>query len=164
MLALSRTSRRFGAPYNAITLVMAITLACVIGFAAEGTPGVSAFFYPGTLGTLLLLCMYILTEIGVINYMFIGRRVRVPRMEVIIPVVGIIILGYVLYRNVWPVPPVPFNYIAYMTGAWLVAGALIAMLAPGLAKTIGANLTREQLGDEAIEPQPAGGAVGHGQG
>lgn len=161
--ALSRTSRRFGAPYNAITLVMAITLACVIGFAAAGTPGISAFFYPGTLGTLLLLCLYILTEIGVINYIFVRRRVPVPRLELIIPAVGIIILGYVLYRNVWPAPPVPYNYIAYMTGAWLLAGVLIVLLAPGLAKTIGANLTRDQASSEAAQPQPASGAIARGQ-
>lgn len=142
---LSRTSRRFGAPAAAITLVMGITLVSVIAFAARGTDGVSAFFYPGTFGTLLLLCMYIATEIGVINYLF-RRRVSVPRVEVAIPILGIVILGYVLYRNIWPVPPVPFNYIAYLTGAWLVLGAAIVLLAPRLARSIGANLMRDEVG------------------
>lgn len=159
--ALSRTSRRSGAPHVAISLVMAIVLGCVIALAAAGTSGVNAFFYPGTFGTLLLLCMYIATEIGVVNYLFIRRQVRVPRAEVIIPVAGIVILGYVLYRNVWPVPPAPFNYIAYLTGAWLVAGAAIALLAPGLARSIGASLTRGEPGGQRVMAQPAGGPAGH---
>jgi hypothetical protein len=127
---------------------MAITLISVLAFAIAGTDGVFAFFYPGTFGTLLLLCMYIATEMGAINHLFIKRRVHVPQAEVIIPVLGIAILGYVLYRNVWPVPAVPFNYIAYLTGAWLVLGFAIIMLAPGLAKTIGHNLLHDEVGEE----------------
>lgn len=148
--ALSRTSRRFGAPYAAITLVMAITLVSVVAFAAEGTDGVFAFFYPGTFGTLLLICMYITTEVGVINYLFVRRRVPVPRAEVLIPMVGIVILVYVLYRNIWPVPSVPFNYIVYLTAAWLILGGIIVLLAPGLARSIGSNLLKDEVGDDTV--------------
>jgi amino acid transporter len=151
---LSRTSRRFGAPAAAITLVMGIAFVSVVAFAARGTDGVSAFFYPGTFGTLLLLCMYIATEIGVINYLFVRRRVSVPRVEVAIPLLGIVILGYVLYRNIWPVPAVPFNYIAYLTGAWLALGAAIVLLAPGLARSIGANLMRDEVSGRGVLDVP----------
>jgi amino acid transporter len=149
--AFSRVSRRFGTPYIAISFVMAATFAAVIAFAIEGTNGVNAFFYPGTLGTLLLLCMYILTEYGAINYFFVQRRIRVRSVESIIPAVGIVIIGYVLYRNVWPVPAAPFNWIAYLTGFWIAVGAIIALAAPGLAKSIGTNLMVDEMGAQVAE-------------
>jgi amino acid transporter len=143
---LGRTSRRFGAPYGAITLVMAITLIAVVVFAATGTSGVNAFFYPGTFGTLLLLVLYATTEVGAINYLFVRRRVSVPSWEIVIPAVGILILVYVLYRNVWPIPSSPFNYILYLTGAWLLVGVGAVLVAPRLASSIGSNFMRDSGG------------------
>jgi amino acid transporter len=145
------TSRRFGAPYGAITVVMLVTVACVVGFALTATTGVNAFFYPGTFGTLLLLVAYIMTEMGAINHFFVRHRVFVAQWEVVIPVAGILILVYTLYRVVWPLPPPPFNVITILPIVWLALGAAVALVAPGLARSIGANLAKQDRADDVQE-------------
>jgi amino acid transporter len=148
---LTRTSARSGAPFVAISVVVAIAFASVVGFAARGTLGINAFFYPGTLGTLLLLCMYVATEVGVINHLFLRRRGSVKDWEAVIPVVGILILGYVLFRNVWPLPAAPFNYVVYLTGGWLLVGVATAVLSPRVARAVGTNLLKDEMAEHVIQ-------------
>jgi len=46
---------------------------------------------------------------------------------VVLPGLGGLTAGYVLYRNVWPVPPTPFDVLPYVVAAWLVVGVLLAV-------------------------------------
>ena len=144
---LARTSTRFGAPYGAISAVMILTFITILIFAVSGNSGVNAFFYPGTFGTLVLLALYIMTEVGAILYLFVRRSVQVPMWEAVIPVVGIIILIYVLYRNVWPIPGAPYNVIVILSAVWLVLSIVPVLVAPRLARSIGTRLIAEVAGD-----------------
>jgi hypothetical protein len=44
------------------------------------------------------------------------------RWEALLPVAGIGVAGYVLYHNLWPVPPSPFDVFPYIVAAWLAIG------------------------------------------
>jgi len=99
---------------------------------------------------LSMLVTYIVTNVGALRFLFLSRRVRA--WEAIIPVVALVILVYVIYANVYPVPDFPFNIFPYIVAAWLIVGLGIVLLVPGLARRIGANLAeREGL---AVDESP----------
>jgi hypothetical protein len=125
----------------------------IVAFVAQrigGVSAVNAFFYPGTIGVLSMLVAYIVTNAGALRFLFLSGRVRA--WEAVFPVVALVILVYVIYANVYPVPDFPFNIFPYVVAAWLVLGLGIVLLVPGLARRIGANLAgREGL---VIEERP----------
>ena len=69
--------------------------------------------------------------------------------EIIIPLLGIVFLGYTLYKNVQGVP-FPYSRFPLWVGIWLVVGLGIILAAPRVARRIGESLAREAgLQDEA---------------
>lgn len=64
----------------------------------------ATFAAAGTAGTLLILAAYVLTSAGAMRQ--VARRVdpRVPRWQAVIPVLAIVVLGYVFYKSVVPWP------------------------------------------------------------
>ena len=85
---------------------------------------------------LSLLVMYGLTNVAAIRLLAAGER----RWEVVLPGGGIAVAAYVLYRNVWPVPPSPFDVFPYLVGAWLAVGLALSWALPGLAGRVRAGL------------------------
>jgi amino acid transporter len=149
---LGETSDRTGSPANALVVVMLIAIVAFVAQRIGGVSAVNAFFYPATIGVLSMLVTYIVVNVGALRFLFVSRRVRA--WEAIVPVVALAILVYVIYANVYPVPDFPFNIFPYIVAAWLIVGLGIALLVPGLARRIGANLAeREGLAlDESTIP------------
>ena len=149
---LGETSDRTGSPANALVVVMVIAIITFVALRIGGVSAVNAFFYPGTIGVLSLLVAYIVTNVGALRFLFLSRRVRA--WEAIFPVVALVILLYVIYANVFPVPDFPFNIFPYIVAAWLIVGSGIVLFVPGLARRIGANLAeREGLAvEESLRP------------
>lgn len=156
---LGRVSERTGSPIYALAVVMLCTLVGVVAFRIEGTSSENVFFYLGTLGTLLLLVAYIFTNAGAIVFFFLRRRVRLPLWEAVFPIAGIVILGYVLYNNVYPVPASPYNVLPYLAAAWLILGGCAVLFAPGMAQRIGIGLTAETAQPTDIESVERGELV-----
>jgi len=100
-----------------------LDLAGLVAFSAAGTPAQQVFFYLATIGVLSLLVMYAITNVAATRFLL----VRGSRGEALLPVAGIVVAGYVFYRNVWPVPASPFNLFPYVVGAWLVIGIALAV-------------------------------------
>ena len=147
--ALGRTSTRTGAPAGALTVVLIIGVGAIIAQRLAGVSAVNAFFYPGTLGVLSLLVAYIVTNLGAISHLFVKAR-RAPLWEIVFPILGIVFLGYTLYKNVFGVA-FPYDRFPLVVGIWLLIGLAIVMATPRLAATIGASLAR----DEGLEPEAA---------
>src|SRR5918997_416335 len=146
---LGETSDRTGSPANALAVVMVIAIVAFVAQRIGGVSAVNAFFYPGTIGVLSLLVTYIVTNVGALRFSFFSRRVRA--WEAIFPVVALVILVYVIYANVFPVPDFPFNIFPYIVAAWLIVGLAIVLLVPGLARRIGVGLAeREGLAVEEV--------------
>jgi amino acid transporter len=132
--ALAGVAPATGTPIAGLRFVLALDLAGLIAFAVAGTEPIDVFFYLATIGTLCLLCMYAITSIAAAVHLARGAH----RAEALIPVAGLGVALYVLYHNVWPVPPSPFDAFPYVVGAWLVIGALLALVrAPGAARSPG---------------------------
>jgi amino acid transporter len=154
---LGRTGRT-GTPVTATGLIVAFTVAIyVIYLAAFGANAEDSFAWSGTIGTLILLVVYVLATIGCIILVFVQRKLPVPMWQIIVPILALVVLGYTLYRNVIPYPSSgPGQWFPVVSGVWLVVALLAVFLAPGFARRLGAALTaREGIG----EPAPAGASA-----
>ncbi len=139
---LGTTSRRTGSPALAVAIVMIIAFAVVLGWSrAPGINGASLFGFLGTIGVFLILVAYILTNIGALRF-FVSRRLW--RWQWIIPVLAILVLGYTLYSNIYPIPAPPYNIFPYVALAWLVIGLVIVFASPTLVRRIGLHLEESE--------------------
>ncbi len=137
------TTSKAGTPANAALavtgLLVLIFLVSIIFFDAEAF---DTFLWSGTIGTLILLVIYVLTTIGAMRLLFIQRRMTVPMWEIVIPIAALVVLGYTIYRNVIPYPTEgPAQWFPIVAGGWLLLAVIIVLVAPGLARRIGASLT-----------------------
>src|SRR5207249_11823425 len=90
--ALARVHPRFKTPYVAVHVqgALGIALAIVLGFALGGP--LLAFFLLGTVATLVIVCIYILTNLAnIVFYMREHRDELNVVWNVIVPVLGILI-------------------------------------------------------------------------
>jgi amino acid transporter len=139
---LGTTSRRTGSPGLAVTVVMLLTFAVVLAWSrAPGVNGAAIFGFLGTIGVFLILVAYILTNIGALRF-FLARRLWT--WQSIVPVLAILVLGYTLYSNLYPVPNPPYNVFPYVALAWLVIGLVIVLVSPALVRQIGLHLAERE--------------------
>lgn len=145
---LGRASRN-GAPASAALTIVAFAVAIyVIYLAAFGANAEDSFAWSGTIGTLILLVVYVLATIGCVILVFVRRKLPVPMWQIVVPIMALVVLGYTLYRNVIPYPSSgPGRWFPVVAGAWLVAALVAVLVAPGFARRLGAALTaREGIG------------------
>jgi amino acid transporter len=148
---LAGVAKSTGTPAVALAAEMTISLGLVVGFAVAGTSATNTFFYLATIGILNLLVMYVLTNLGALRYLFLGEVRRARMVEIVFPIIGIGFAVYTLYKNVWPVPPSPFDLFPYIVAAWLALGVAAVFLIPGLSERIEREL-RERTGVEEAPP------------
>jgi amino acid transporter len=126
-------------PAAAVAASMLLTLVFLLVFGLAGTSALDAFFYLATIGTLSLLVVYMLISTSAFKLVAAGA-VRASRLELVLPVGGLAIAAYVLYRNLVPAPNFPFDLFPYIVAAWLVAGLAIALAVPEVARRISRQL------------------------
>jgi amino acid transporter len=137
------TTGRNGTPVAAafvITAVIAvIALICAVFFAAKPF---DTFLWSGTIGTLILLVAYVLATIGCIKLIWVDKKMSVPTWEVVIPVLALLMLGYTIYRNVFPYPTEgPARWFPVVAFGWLVLVTVVMLAAPGVARRLAAGLS-----------------------
>jgi amino acid transporter len=148
---LSNVSPGTGAPARALTVIMLLGLGLLVGLNAGGNSAIETFFYLATMGVLSLLVMYIVTNVGAARFFVSGggRATGIRRWEVVFPLVGIAVAGYVLWKNLSPVPPHPFNLFPYVVAAWLLLGIALTYAVPGFAGRIAQGLAARSGGAAA---------------
>jgi amino acid transporter len=162
---LGQSHSRFGTPAWATLVVVAATAVIVgieAGVAAQPA-AFNSFLWSGTIGTLILLVAYVLASIGCIILVFVRHKLPVPMWQIVVPIAGLVVLGYTLYRNVIPYPTGDSAWFPAVAGAWLVVAIIAVIVAPRTARKLGAALTaREGIkapdGETAAEV-PAGMAT-----
>jgi amino acid transporter len=103
------------------------------------------FLWSGTIGTLILLVAYLLATVGCIKLIWIDKKMpQVPTWEIVVPLAAVVVIGYTLYRNVFPYPAAgPPHWFPIVSFGWILLVALVAFLVPGFARRLAAGL--EQL-------------------
>ena len=71
---LGRASSRSGAPAGALVVILGVALVALLAYRINGTDAVNAFFYPGTMGVLLMLVSYFVCNTGAIVYLYLRGR------------------------------------------------------------------------------------------
>ena len=156
---------RWGTPAYATGVITALTVAIyiVIFVVSKVTSAAAdnAFAWTGTIGTLILLVAYLLATTGMTLLVFVRRKMpNVPSWQIAIPVAAVIVLGYTLYRNVYPYPSLHTDAFWYpvFAGSWLVVAVVAVIALPGTARKLGAALTSSE-GIAAEDTVPAGHGV-----
>ncbi len=149
---LARLSSRWATPVTAVVLVMAVELAVEAAFWAVGTVPLDLFAYTGEISTLLIIVAYGLVTVGATSYLFVGPRLRgeptrARTVEVVLPVAGILLLSYTVYRNVVPYPTGPDRWLPLVAGVWLVISVVFVLGSPASSRRLGDRL----LDEEAVE-------------
>jgi amino acid transporter len=144
---------RWGTPARATGVVtglaVVIYVVYVVVSAHVSALATNAFLWSGTIGTLILLVAYLLATIGMTLLVFVRRQMpSVPMWQVIIPIAGLIVLGYTIYRNVWPYPSGDFAWFPIVAGVWLFVAMIAVLFAPRMARRLGgALMSREGIGN-----------------
>ncbi len=161
---LSRVSDRRRTP-TAATMAVAVAVYLIIAFTwfiLRSNP-FTLFLESGTIGTLILLVVYVLATIGMVRLVFFGAPSGVRKWEIIIPVLGIIVLGYTLFRNVWPLPTGVNWWGPAVAIAWLLIGIIGALARPAATRRAGELLTSAEglsgAGTPATGQLPAEGTL-----
>ena len=138
---LGGVSAATGVPQRALALEMLVGLVLLTAFRLAGTSALNVFFYLATIGTLSLLVMYVLTNVAAAWHLGRGSLV-----QLVPPVAGVLIAGFVLYHNVWPVPPAPYRFLPYLVLGWLLAGLALTTAIPGFTAKVDDGLERAAAG------------------
>jgi amino acid transporter len=130
--------------------------------AVFGAEPQDAFLWSGSIGTLILLVVYVLATVGAIRLLFFtgaGGGPRVRRWEIVVPVLGLVVLGYTLYRNVWPVQEGAGAWFPVVTAVWILLAVVYVLVRPGMSRRVGERLTSEDgLAPEDGTRAPSGGS------
>jgi amino acid transporter len=137
---LSAVSPGSGTPRRALTVIMLLGLGLLVGLNLGGNEAIETFFYLATMGVLSLLVMYIVTNVGAVGFFWRRGAPGIRRWELVFPLVGIAAAGYVLWKNLSPVPPSPFDLFPYIVAGWLALGAALTFVVPGFAGRIAEGL------------------------
>jgi hypothetical protein len=122
-------------------LAVGVYVVYIIVSRAPSALAENAFLWSGALGTLILLVVYLLATIGMSLLVFVRRQMpSVPMWQVIIPVAAILVLGYTLYRNVYPYPSGDDFWFPIVAGGWLLAAIIAVLAAPRTARRLGDKL------------------------
>ena len=113
-------------------MILGVALVALLGYRINGTEAVNAFFYPGTMGVLLMLVSYFVCNTGAIVYLYLRGERRAPVPEVVIPLVALAIIFYVLYQNTLADSlEYPYTVFPLVVAGWLALGLAIALFVPG---------------------------------
>lgn len=87
----------------------------------------NAYVYLGSILTLAIIPVYILTAVACIRY-FAGpaRRKRSILRHVVLPVLGIVVLAIPLVGQLYPAPPAPLLFFPYLVLLFIVVMAVVA--------------------------------------
>jgi amino acid transporter len=157
---LARTSAKTGAPVVALGVCLLIFLGVVVGQRLNGTQILNATFYTLTVGTLALLIAYFMATFGAIRFLFLGSERKAPAREIVVPLVGLFMLGLTLYKNTFGLS-FPYNRFPIVVAIWVIVGVAIAAFAPGVASRMRSALGRFEASaqDDIAEVTAPAGAV-----
>jgi amino acid transporter len=142
---LGAVSPRTGVPARSTAAVVISAYAITaLGWFAFGVAPFDLFVASGTIGTLILLLVYALATIGAAKLSFFSGERRVAAWEVVVPFLALIVIGYTLFRNVYPYPTEAARWYPIIAAAWVVAGVLVTFVRYAATQRAGERLLAEE--------------------
>ncbi len=151
---------------SSLAVVVAVYVIVAFTWAGLRSNPFTLFLEAGTIGTLILLVVYLLATVGMTRLVFFGRpaagRPPVRRWELIIPALGIVVLGYTVFRNIWPLPTGVAWWGPAVALAWLVIGIVGVLIRPTATRRAGQQLLKAEGLSGTPAAEPAGVAAAGG--
>src|SRR5262245_30512805 len=140
--SLGRTGTNATPVAAAVVVVATVFLIGLVDAVAFGAKPFDTFFWSGAIGTLILLVAYLLATFGCIKLIWIDKKMpQVRTWEIVIPLAAVVVIGYTLYRNVWPYPDAnPAQWFPVVAGGWILVVAIVAFAVPGFAERLAGGL------------------------
>jgi amino acid transporter len=130
---------RHGSPSAGIVVLSSIALAGALVFVIAGTGALRATTYVGTVSTYGYFTAYIL--ISVATPLWLRRRGELTAGAVLTGVLAAAAMVFVVYKNLVPAPPSPYNWLPYIYLGLLALGlafyASLRLRDPARARLIG---------------------------
>jgi len=146
---LSRVHPRFRSPDVAIYALVAFSVVIgIIMSAWIGTSLTDVYGFTGSLGTVAIVLVYVLANIGLIKFYAKQPTFNVLR-HLIFPAIGTLILLYPLYEVAKPGQAFPYNVVPYGVLAWVVLGfivyAYLQKTSPEKLAALGATMATDEI-------------------
>ena len=126
--SLAKLDSKRHTPWVSFLVFFGIGLAIVYIFGWT-VPPVTFFGEIATLGTILIAVTYLVSNIALPVYYRRHHRDQFSLVKhLILPVLGILAIGFPLWALVQPGQPVPFNYFPYISLAIIVVGLVYAFI------------------------------------
>ena len=154
---MARLSPRFGTPAVAVGVVIAVELVVEIVLGAMvGTKPLNVFAWCGLISTFLILIAYGMVTVGATAFLFVRpllvhEPMKARAVEVVMPLAGIALLIYTLYRNVVPYPSGADAWLPVVAGIWLLIALVAVVVAPSFSRHLGERMVTDE-GFEVAEP------------
>ena len=128
-------------PNNAAT-ACAVTVAAVqlFGWAVLHARPFEVFAISGDAGTLILLVAYAMACLGALRLLFLTGGSGLSKWEMVVPLLGLAMLGYTVLRNVAPWPQGVSQWGPALAIAVLIAVTVAALARPAAAQSAGVKL------------------------
>jgi amino acid transporter len=146
--ALGKAHRRFHSPYVAIyalsgfSIVAGILLSVWLGSGLTDVYG-----WTGSLGTVAVVLVYMLANIGLIRFFWRDPERSIWR-HIVAPILGVVALGYPLWSVAKPGQAYPYNLVPYIVLGWVVLGSVayyyLRSTAPQKLQAVGRILAEDE--------------------
>src|SRR5215218_2701567 len=138
---LGTVSARNGVPVRSTATVAVII---VLGWVVFGVAPFDLFVASGTIGTLILLLVYALATIGAAKLLFFSGERLVAAWEVVVPFLALVVIGYTLFRNVYPYPTDAAAWYPIIAALWVILGILVTLVRSAATRRAGERLMAEE--------------------
>lgn len=136
-----KTHPTYRTPYVGIACVVAAGVLAAITTNAAGLDGVTAYNYVGTPAVILILLVFIFSNIS-LSRLYKSRfpeEFNVVR-HVIVPWAGVLVLLVPLIAQFYPAPPPPLNWLPIVSVAWILIGLAVLSVYRDRVGALGTSL------------------------
>jgi amino acid transporter len=103
-----------------VAAVISVGIVLVITLAMTPLPLLDAFGYTGTFSTFGFLVVYLL--ISIVSPIDLRKVGLMKRRHVAVGVIGALLMAFVIFGSIYPVPPYPYNWLPYLFAAYMLIG------------------------------------------
>ncbi|HEX4110619.1 MAG TPA: APC family permease, partial [Solirubrobacteraceae bacterium] len=135
---LVRTDPKRGSPIGALAIIGAISLIALLSFSFEPT-AIRVLTLIVTVGSYLIIIAYLLTVIAAAGWVWRHGRRPIP---LIVLTLGVVVLGYLLYKTFYPFPAYPFNWEVWIAAGLSLLGVAFAFVPAVHRRLAGSSLLR----------------------
>src|SRR5829696_2088471 len=142
---LGAVSSRSGVPARSTaTVAIGAYVMIALGWLAFGVAPFDLFVASGTIGTLILLLVYALATIGAAKLLFLSGERQVAAWEVVVPFLALVVIGYTLFRNVYPYPAGALAWYPIIAAVWVIVGIILTFVRNAATQQAGERMMAEE--------------------